>query len=168
MKKSGCYYVVFGIECGNQEILNNINKRETLSDIETAVNLAHKLGIMTQGFFILGLPGETKQTIQNSISFAKKIPLDRAQFLLLDLLPGSALWQEHKNEYTTDYSKDSYHEPTWVPETISSTVLKQWQPKAFQSFFFRPRPLFSLIKFFRFSQLKFVFKRLRDFRIVGD
>ena len=51
-------------------------------------------------------PGETEATIKNSIEFAKKIPLDRAQFLILDLLPGSALWQEHKEEYAPDYRKE--------------------------------------------------------------
>lgn len=165
MKKAGCYYVVFGIESGNQNILENINKKETLEDIKKAVELAHELDIMTQGFFILGLPGETEETIKNSINFAKSIPLDRAQFLILDLLPGSALWLEHKDEYAADYKKESYHEPTWVPKTISAETLKKWQPIAFRSFFFRPGPLFSLIKFIRFSQLKFILNRLRDFRI---
>ncbi|HCX27733.1 MAG TPA: hypothetical protein DHI91_01165, partial [Candidatus Portnoybacteria bacterium] len=80
MKQAGCYYVVFGIESGNQEILENINKRETLADIKKAVESAHRLGIMTQGFFILGLPGETEETIKNTIKYAKSLPLDRAQF----------------------------------------------------------------------------------------
>jgi len=167
MKKAGCYYVVFGIESGNQKILDNINKNETLTDIAKAVNLAHKLGIMTQGFFILGLPGETEETIKNSINFAKRLPLDRAQFLILDLLPGSALWEEHKNSFAIDYTKESYHEPTWAPNTISPESLKKWQPRAFRSFFFRPGPLFSLVKFFRPSQIKYVVKRLIDFRIFN-
>lgn len=167
MKKSGCYYVAFGVESGNQKILENINKRETLVDVEKAVRLAHGLGIMTQGFFIFGLPGETEETIKNSISFAKRIPLDRAQFLILDVLPGSALWEEHKNDFSIDYRKGSYHEPTWVPETISSQALKKWQPRAFRSFFFRPGPLFSLLKFFRPSQLKYILNRLSDFRIIS-
>jgi len=168
MKKAGCYYVVFGIESGNQKILDNINKNETLADIERAVKLAHKSGMMTQGFFILGLPGETEETIKDSVRFAKRLPLDRAQFLILDLLPGSALWKEHKEGYKEDYSKESYHEPTWVPETITADILKNWQPRAFRSFFFRPRPLFSLIKFFRPSQIKYIISRLRDFRIFNS
>ncbi|MDO8592367.1 MAG: radical SAM protein [bacterium] len=168
MKTAGCYYVVFGIESGNQKILENINKKETLADIEKAVKIANKLGMMTQGFFILGLPGETEETIKNSIDFAKRIPLDRAQFLILDLLPGSALWEEQKNNFVVDYKKESYHEPTWVPDTISPETLKKWQPKAFRSFFFRPGPLFSLIKFFRLSQIKYIINRLKDFKIFNS
>lgn len=166
MKKSGCYYVVFGIESGNQNILNNIKKHETLADIERAVKLASKVGMMTQGFFIFGLPGETEKTIQKTMKFAKKLPLDRAQFLLLDLLPGSELWEQHKHELKVDYSKRSYQDITWVPKTISSAKLKDSQSKAFKQFFFRPRPIFSLIRYFKPAQLKFILGRLKDFRIL--
>ena len=166
MKKAGCYYVVFGVESGNQEILNNIKKHETLEDIEKAIRLAAKVGLMTQGFFILGLPGETEQTVKNSIEFAKRVPLDRAQFLLLDLLPGSELWDEHKHEFKTDYTKRSYQDVTWVPSTIDSKILKEWQPKAFKQFFFRPRPIISLIKYIKPAQIKHILNRLKDFRII--
>lgn len=168
MKRAGCYFVVFGVESGNQEILENINKSETLEDIERAVKMANKIGFLTQGFFIFGLPGETEETVKKTIEFAKKLPLDRAQFLILDLLPGSALWEEYKDVFSIDYSKESYHEPTWVPDTISPELLKKWQPRAFRSFFFRPRPLFSLIKFFRPSQFKYILNRLKDFRIFNS
>ena len=167
MKKAGCYYVVFGVESGNQDILDNIKKHETLADIEKAIRLAAKVGLMTQGFFILGLPGETEETIKNSIEFAKRVPLDRAQFLLLDLLPGSELWEEHKSELEVDYSKKSYQDITWVPKTIDAQKLKSMQPIAFRQFFFRPRPMFKLIRYFKLSQLKHVFNRLRDFRIFN-
>lgn len=168
MKKAGCYFVVFGVESGNQNILENINKNETLEDIEKAVKMANKIGFLTQGFFIFGLPGETEETIKKTIKFAKSLHLDRAQFLILDLLPGSALWEEYKDVFSVDYSKDSYHEPTWVPDTINPELLKKWQPRAFRSFFFRPRPLFSLIKFFRLSQFKFILSRLKDFKIFNS
>ena len=165
MKRAGCYYVVFGVESGNQSILNNIHKHETLEDIEKAIKLAHEVGLMTQGFFIFGLPGETKQTIRNSINFAKKVPLDRAQFLLLDLIPGSELWDEHSHEIEYDYTKQSYHDTTWIPPTVSREDLLQVQPLAFKQFFFRPRPIWSLIKHLEPTQIGFILKRLKDFRI---
>jgi radical SAM superfamily enzyme YgiQ (UPF0313 family) len=167
MKKAGCYYVVFGVESGNQDILNNIKKHETLKDIEHAVRLAAKVGMMTQGFFIFGLPGETDKTVRNTIDFAKRLPLDRAQFLLLDLLPGSELWEQHKHELKVDYSKRSYQDITWVPKTISPQKLKDAQAVAFKQFFFRPRPMFSLIRYFKPAQLKFILGRLKDFRIFS-
>jgi radical SAM superfamily enzyme YgiQ (UPF0313 family) len=168
MKKSGCYFVVFGIESGNQYILDNIKKSESLNSIENAIKIAHEVGLMTQGFFIFGLPGETKESIQNSINFAKKTKLDRAQFLLLDLIPGSELWDCHHNEIEYDYTKRSYQDTTWIPSTISRSDLLEAQPMAFKKFFFRPQPIWSLIKHFKFSQLSFVLKRLKDFRIFSN
>lgn len=166
MKKSGCYYVAFGIESGNQYILDNIKKHESLVNIEKAIKLASKIGLMTQGFFIFGLPGETKESIQNSINFAKNAPLDRAQFLLLDLIPGSELWDKHHCEIEYDYNKRSYQDTTWVPNTISHHDLLVAQSIAFRQFFFRPRPIWSLIKYFKLAQLRFVLRRLKDFRIL--
>lgn len=166
MKKAGCYFVGFGIESGNQYIIDNIKKHEKLEIVEKAIRLAHKVGLMTQGFFIFGLPGETKDSIKQTIKFAKSVPLDRAQFLLLDLIPGSELWEQHKNEIVYDYTKKSFQDTTWVPPTISEQDLKAAQPTAFREFFFRPRQIWSIVKYFKPSQLKFVLRRLKDFRVI--
>ena len=166
MKKAGCYFVVFGVESGNQEILNTIKKHETLKDVERAVRLANKIGFITQGFFIFGLPGETEETIKKTIEFAKSIPLDRAQFLLFDLLPGSELWFQHKDEVKRDYSKRCFRDSIWIPDTITEEKLKYWQSRAFREFFFRPRQIISFIRYFKISQFKHVFNRLRAFRII--
>lgn len=168
MKETGCYYVAFGVESANEEILDNIKKHERLKDIERAIRLAAKVGLMTQGFFIFGLPGETEETIKNSIDFAKRVPLDRAQFLLLDLLPGSELWEEHKSEFQIDYRKRSYQDVTWVPKTIDAQKLRAMQPYAFKQFFFRLRPILSLVKYFKPAQLKHILNRLKDFRIIKN
>jgi len=166
MKKAGCYSIVLGIESGNQKILENIKKHEKLEDIEKAAKAAKKAGLITQGFFIFGLPGETEETIKKTISFAKKIKLDRAHFMLLDMLPGSELWEKYKHEFKIDYSKRSYQDVTWCPKTIDPKKLKEWQPKAFRSFFFRPKPIFSVLKQVKLSQIKHILSRLKDYRIV--
>jgi len=167
MKKSGCYYLAFGFESGNQEILDNIKKKTTLSTLRKAAVLANKVGIMTQGFFIFGLPGETKETIEKTIKFAKSTPLDRAQFLLLDVIPGSELWDELKFEKKVDWSKESFHEVTWIPPTIDKKTLEKSAPNAFKSFFFRPKPMFCLIRYFKPAQIPFIIRRLLDFKIFG-
>lgn len=167
MKKSGCYYLAFGFESGNQKILNNINKETTLDILRNAVEMAEKTGIMTQGFFIFGLPGETEGTINETIKFSKTVPLSRAQFLLLDILPGSQLWDELDFEKKVNWEKESYHEMTWVPSTIKPEVLSGAPSKAFKSFFFRPKQFFRLIRYFRPAQLPFVLQRISDFKIFG-
>lgn len=166
MKKSGCYFLAFGIESGDQQILDNIHKKTDLAAIERAVRIARAEGLVTQGFFIFGLPGETEKTIAESIKFAKRIALDRAQFLLLDVLPGSALWDELGGVKIADWHKRSYQEVSWVPPTISREVLKRAPARAFRSFFLRPRQLFNLVRFIRPSQLPFILRRLSDFSIM--
>jgi anaerobic magnesium-protoporphyrin IX monomethyl ester cyclase len=166
MKKSGCYLLAFGIESGNQSILDSIDKKTDLATIERAVRVANSEGILTQGFFIFGLPGETEGTIRETINFAKRLPLDRAQFLLLDVLPGSGLWDELKGAHIADWHKRSYQEVKWVPPTISSEILEKSPARAFRNFFFRPRQLFNLVKYIKPCQVTFIIKRLIDFRIL--
>lgn len=165
MKRSGCYYLAFGIESGSQNILDNIKKKTKLETIEYAVRKASKAGILTQGFFIFGLPGETRETIDETIKFAKKIPLDRAQFLILDILPGSELFEKTDPEKLCASDYRSYQEVSWIPEGIDKTTLQDAPGKAFRSFFLRPRQIFSLLKFFNFSQVIFVLRRIKDFKI---
>lgn len=167
MKRSGCYFIAFGIESGNQEILNCIKKRTDLGTIENAVRLAKKVGIITQGFFIFGLPGETKETIRQTINFAKKLPLDKAQFLILDVLPGSQLWDEliNKNE-ALNWEYKSYQEATWVPEGLDRKALSQALGRAFRSFFFRPRQILFLLKYSKLNQMPFIVKRIIDFNMI--
>jgi len=168
MKKSGCYFLAFGIESANQQILDTVHKDIDLGVVERAVRLSHKEGILTQGFFIFGLPGETEETIQETIHFAKAIPLDRAQFLLFDPLPGSQLWQELEGAWDATEDRRSYQEVKWVPPTIQRGILEKAPAEAFRSFFFRPRQLFKVIRYARLSQIPFLLRRLKDFGVLSS
>ena len=165
MKRSGCYYLAFGVESGSQEILDGIRKGVDLGEIERTVRMASAEGIMTQGFFIFGLPGETSETIEETIRFAKRIPLDRAQFLMLDVLPGTALWDEVSPEAETDWTSRSYQDVKWTPPGLTREELQRAPGRAFRSFFLRPRQILGLLRYIRLSQIPFVVQRLRDFRI---
>lgn len=166
MKRSGCYSIAFGVESANQQILNTIRKHTTLDTLEQAIRMAHKAGMITQGFFIFGLPGETQKTIQHTIDFARRMPLDKAQFLLLDVLPGSELWDQLHEHFDIDWSKRSYQDVTWVPETIGKDELQRSQSKAFLAFFLRPKTLWYVLRHLKLSQLKHIWARLFDFRII--
>ncbi len=167
MKKSGCYYVAFGIESANPTILKNIHKLETIETIEKAIKTANKIGLITQGFFIFGLPGESKKTIRQNIDFAKKSRLARAQFIILDVLPGSELWDTLKGKFTPNWKKKSYKEPEWVPAGLTKEYLMKSQSKAFREFYLRPRTLFRLAKSIRFKQAKYLVQRLDEYRILS-
>ena len=92
MKKAGVTHVQFGLESGNQDILDFYNKNTTIENIRYAVNLSHEMGFFTMGTFILGAPFETRQHFERTINFAKTLPLDSVSFLPLKYVAGSELW----------------------------------------------------------------------------
>ncbi|MCX6667987.1 MAG: radical SAM protein [Euryarchaeota archaeon] len=94
MKKAGVKYVAFGIESGNQDVLDFYNKKITLPQIKKAVRLARKMDFITQGFFIFGAPFETKKHIQNTIKLATSLPFDIVVFQPLGYEIGSDIWEE--------------------------------------------------------------------------
>ncbi len=98
MKEAGVKLITYGIESGNQEILDYYNKGITLEQIKYAINLADQMNFITIGNFILGAPIEDEKHIQNTIEFAKELPLDVASFFILEYIVGSELWNEAVKE----------------------------------------------------------------------
>lgn len=156
MKKAGCYSVGLGVESGNQDILNSVKKRLDLSVVERVLLDLKKVGIRSYGFFILGLPGETHQTIRETIDFAKKNPFDRAWFNILTPYPGSEIFDDWVNSHSfMDIDWDSHDCSTGVMETVelSSKELENYQKKAAWEFYLRPRILLDLITHMSFKQV---------------
>jgi radical SAM superfamily enzyme YgiQ (UPF0313 family) len=92
MKKAGVTHIQYGLESGNQDILDFYNKNTTLEKIKYAVNLSHKLGFFNMGSFIFGAPIETKEHFKRTAEFAKILPLDSVSFVPLKYMAGSELW----------------------------------------------------------------------------
>jgi len=168
MKESGCYYFAYGVESADQQILSNIKKQVKIETIEKSIDLASKAGISCQGFFIFGLPGETEETLNKSIHFAKRSKLARAQFLILDVLPGSELWDTLKGKFVPNWDKKSYKEPEWLPGELTDKLLMNAQSKAFREFYFKsPLRFLKLALSIKPSQIRFLIHRLLDYRIFN-
>ncbi|UCF00111.1 MAG: radical SAM protein [Planctomycetota bacterium] len=166
MKRSGCYYVELGIESANPKILKKAKKAETIEQIRKAIELCDKVGIYVGGSFIFGLPGETKETIEETINFSRTTALIKADFLLLDVLPGSELWDTLKGEFVPDWVKFSYREPEFIPEGLSKEQLLEARTRAFKKFYFRPSVCFKIIRLLRLPHIKFILKKLLEYSIV--
>ncbi len=92
MKKAGVTHIQYGLESGNQDVLDFYNKNITLEKIRYAVNLSDKIGLFNMGSFILGAPFETKEHFERTLNFAKSLPLDSVGFATLKYMVGSELW----------------------------------------------------------------------------
>ncbi|RKX96103.1 MAG: hypothetical protein DRP84_02100 [Spirochaetes bacterium] len=103
MKKAGCRRIYFGVESGSQEILNKVNKGITLQQINETISTCHELGIKALGFFLIGAPGDTKETVRKTITFAKKLKLDYAQFSKCLAKPLTPLWRDMVKTTGGDY-----------------------------------------------------------------
>jgi anaerobic magnesium-protoporphyrin IX monomethyl ester cyclase len=164
MKQSGCYYFAFGIESANQTILDNIHKHERIEDIQRSIDIAARAGISCQGFFIFGLPGETPATIDQTIQFAKTSKLARAQFLILDVLPGSELWSTLQGQFAPNWAKNSFKEPEWLPPGLTREYLLKAQSRAFREFYLKsPCRILAMARSIRPTQIKYLLRRLLDY-----
>ena len=95
MVTAGLRVIYFGIENANQRILDYYHKRITVQQAENAVRTARKAGVdVIAGSFIIGAADETRTEIQNTIDFAKRVPLDIPQFNILGAHPGNDVWNE--------------------------------------------------------------------------
>lgn len=94
MKESGCYEVTFAVESGDQEVLKKIIKKPlNLDRIKGLVKHAKKAGMLVKGYFVLGLPGETKELMKKSIRFARKMGFNSAGIFIATPLPGTELYK---------------------------------------------------------------------------
>ena len=168
MKESGCYYLAYGVESTNLRILENIKKRESFETIKRAIDMTEKAGISAQGFFIFGLPGETVATIEENIEFALRSGLSRAQFIILDVLPGSELWDTLRGKFIPNWEKESYREPEWLPEGITREQLMEAQSRAFRKFYLRPGIFFKLVKLIDHRQIIYLINRIKVFRLIKN
>ena len=108
MKKAGCRLLCVGFETPKQNVLDNIHKKTTKNLQIDFMKFTKKLGLLVNGCFILGLPGDTEKTIRETIEFAKELNPDTAQFYPLMVYPGTEAYEWAKRSgylITEDYSK---------------------------------------------------------------
>ncbi len=143
MREAGCRQINFGIESGNQKILDTLNKGITIEESKNAVEMAKKAGLKVYTYFMIGSPGETRKTVYDTISFARKLGGDYAQFSITTPFPGTELFETAEKMgkiKTHDWSKYvKYHTAVFETEELSSKELERLKAKAFRSFYIRPR-----------------------------
>ena len=151
MKRAGCYGIVFGIESGNQDILNGIDKNITLEQSRNAIEITKNHGLLTMGDFMIGLPGDTLETVKQTIDFAIELDPDRALFCITTPFPGTALYNESLEkgwiEEGADWNDFTLHTGTkFRNDNLSAEEIEQLYSKAKRRFYLRPRYIFEALK----------------------
>jgi anaerobic magnesium-protoporphyrin IX monomethyl ester cyclase len=146
MGRAGCWMISWGIESGNEDILKRAAKGADPKKATLALEWAKKAGIRNWGYFIIGLPGETVETIRQTIDLAKQLPLDLALFHIAAPYPGTPFFFEVvENGWFKDGTKweevDMDKETVLQYDNLSAADLGRWQRQAFREWAFRPGPM---------------------------
>jgi len=149
LKENGLRLLLVGYESGNQEILNNIKKGTRLDIAREFTANCRKLGIVIHGTFILGLPGETKQTMENTIRFARELDLETIQVSLAAPYPGTELYRQavargwlRKEDLLRE---DGTQAATIEYEGLSAKQISEAVARMYSRFYFRPRPIARML-----------------------
>lgn len=149
MKKAGCWMIAYGIESGSQEVLDKCKKEITLDQIKTIVNMTDQIGIKVYGYFIIGLVGETKETINQTIHLAKSLPITFAIFHTASPYPKTEFYEEIKNKgwlISENWQDiDQGTETSINYPQLSSHEINQGIKKAYRSFYFRPEAVWNIL-----------------------
>jgi hopanoid biosynthesis associated radical SAM protein HpnJ len=153
MRDAGMHHVVVGYESGNEQILKNIKKGVTKQQAIQFTKDCKKLGITIHGAFIMGLPGETRETIQETIAYAIKLDLDSIQVSLASPYPGTEFYEQCKREgwiKSEAYIDDTGHQMCVInyPHLSNNEIFKAVED-FYNKFYFRPkyilRSIFKMI-----------------------
>lgn len=163
MKKSGCYAITMGIESGSQLILDKINKGITLEQVRKAVRLCRQKDIFVDGYFIIGFPWDSRETIRDTLKFALELDLNAADFYIAYPFPGTELFEIMLPYKVFDPLRLSDTQPyagvAVRTLTLDKAELLKWKNKMFRDFYFRPS--FLLRTILRFRSPKTLFRCIK-------
>ncbi len=152
MKKAGCWMINYGIESGVQDILIRCNKGEnaTVEAARKAVMMTKSAGIKVWGYFIIGLPGETHDTIKETSLFARSLPLDMVNFAVGAPYPGTVFYEQAvENKWLESYEWEdldqNYSAVVSYPE-LSSKEIMQGIKRCYIEWFARPHGIWIFLK----------------------
>ncbi len=146
MTRAGCYVIAYGVESGNPKLMKTIKKGFTKGQVRKAFRMTKKAGIETLGYFMIGIPGETGETIKETLDFAIELDPDYAQFAIATPYPKTELYAQAKRKCLleeTDWERYSYFGDSATPvmrtEKLSTGELKMYLKQITRKFYFRRR-----------------------------
>jgi radical SAM superfamily enzyme YgiQ (UPF0313 family) len=143
MKQAGCKRVGFGVESGNQCVLDSIKKQQTVDEVRRAFANAKKVGLETMGFFIFGLPADTEETMEDTIKLALELDPELANFMIAAPFPGTEMYNIVLREghlFSHDWRDFAIHDEKArfeMGDLTAELVEHKWR-EAYRRFYLRP------------------------------
>ncbi|MEO8026623.1 MAG: hopanoid biosynthesis associated radical SAM protein HpnJ [Bryobacteraceae bacterium] len=169
MKDAGCRLMIVGYESGDQQILKNIKKGATVDMARRFTKEAHKLGLIVHADFIIGLPGESRETIRRTIDFAKELDCETIQVSLGHAYPGTEFFEHAKaNGLVTldSMTDDKGHQlPNVVYPGFDKAELVDWVERFYGEYYFRPKAAWRIVRraMFDSNDRKRLYKEAREY-----
>lgn len=156
MRAAGCRLFIVGFESGDPQVLKNIKKGATVEQALTFVRNCKKVGIVVHGDFIIGLPGETPETIERTVQFAQELDCETIQVSIAHAYPGTEFYDYLKGHdyFTNDrMTDDQGHQlPNFEYPNLSRAELVQAVEHFYDRYYFRPRVVYRIVRRAIFSR----------------
>ncbi len=171
MKDAGCRLMIVGYESGDQQILKNIKKGATVEGAKRFTAAAHKLGLTIHADFIVGLPGETRDSIRNTIDFAKHLDCETIQVSIAHAYPGTEFYDFAKqNSLISIGNHMSDAQGHQLPHVIYPGILDEgemmdWVERFYGEYYFRPKAAWRIVRkaIFDNNERKRLYKEAREY-----
>ena len=148
MKRAGCWQISYGIETGEQKILDVEKKNVTLEQIERAVKMTKKAGIRVVGFNMIAHPLETVKSMKKTIDFNKRLKVDDFKAEYLTPFPGTELYYTAEKYGVLDRdwrNMGVYKGPVFIPYGLTEELIVKWHKRGLWQFYLQPRIILSYI-----------------------
>lgn len=148
--EAGCRVINVGIESSDSQILENVNRRLIGADCQKRmVDYANKLGMRITAFYVLGLEGETVETVEKTIEYSKWLDTFVAQFFVNTPFPGTLEYERNKDKLIeSDWEKFDCYTPVVENKNITPKQLLDLKEKAFISYYYRPKYIWKFVSRF--------------------
>jgi hopanoid biosynthesis associated radical SAM protein HpnJ len=169
MKEAGCRLLIVGYESGDPQILKNIKKGATIQMAERFTENCRKLGLVIHGDFIVGLPGETHESIRKTIDFAKKLDNETIQVSIAHPYPGTEFHTYAQNNGLISLGnivdERGNQLPKVVYENLNEAELMDWVERFYSEYYFRPKVVWRMVRkvIFNSHDRKRLMKEAREY-----
>jgi hopanoid biosynthesis associated radical SAM protein HpnJ len=169
MKEAGCRLLIVGFESGDPQILKNIKKGATIDMAQRFMANCKKLGLAVHGDFIVGLPGETRESLRRTVDFAKRLDCETVQVSIAHPYPGTEFYDyaSRNGLITLDSMTDEtgHQMPNVVYPGLDRAELLDWVERFYGEYYFRPRVIWRVARkaIFNNAERRRLYKEAREY-----